>query len=124
VIAGKVNGRHEIVIDLPVQDSMGEEHAIEVVLDTGFTGSLTLPASLVESMDLPWRSRSSAILANGNVAELDIHVASVIWDGIERQILVQAIENVPLLGMAMLVGYDLRARVIIGGSVEIKAVRS
>ena len=122
MIVGKVNGRHEIVIDLPVQDAMGEEHAIEVVLDTGFTGSLTLPSSLVESMDLPWRSRSSAILANGNVAELDIHVASVIWDGIERQILVQAIENVPLLGMAMLVGFDLRARVIVDGSVEIEAV--
>jgi predicted aspartyl protease len=60
--------------------------------------------------------------ANGNVAELDIHVASVIWDGIERQILVQAIENVPLLGMAMLVGFDLRARVIVDGSVEIEAV--
>jgi clan AA aspartic protease len=98
------------LFDLPVQDSTGDEHSIEVVLDTGVTGSLTLPASLVESMALPWRSRSSAILANGNVAELDIHVASVIWDGIERQILAQVIENVPLLGMAMLVGFDLRAR--------------
>jgi predicted aspartyl protease len=81
-----------------------------------------LPSSLIASLDLPWRSRSSAILANGNVEECDIYVATVIWDGVERSILVQAMENVPLLGMAMLVGYDLRARVVAGGSVEIEAV--
>jgi clan AA aspartic protease len=122
MIAGRVNDRHEIVIELPVHVSTGQEHRIEAVLDTGFTGSLTLPPSLIESMDLPWRSRSSAILANGNVAEFDIHIASVVWDGNVRPILIQAIENVPLLGMAMLVGYDLPARVIVGGSVEIEAV--
>jgi len=64
----------------------------------------------------------SAILANGNVEQFDIHVATVIWDGIPRPILVQAIDNIPLLGMALLVGYDLRIRVTVGGRVEIEAV--
>lgn len=122
MIAGTVNRRHEAVLTIPVCDSTRQAHKIEAVLDTGFTGSLTLPPSLIESMGLAWRSRSSAILANGNVEEFDIYVATVIWDGMERSVLVQAIENVPLLGMAMLVGYDLRARVIVGGSVEIEAV--
>ena len=123
MITGTVNRRHEVVITLLVRDSTRQEHEIESILDTGFTGSLTLPPSLIESLGLVWRSRSSAILANGNIEEFDLYVAAVIWDAHERQILIQAIENAPLLGMAMLVGYDLRVRVIVGGSVEIEAVR-
>jgi clan AA aspartic protease len=122
MITGTVNSLHEVVVMLPVRDSTNQEYEIEAILDTGFTGSLTLPPALVERLGLRWRSRSSAILANGNVEEFDIHVATVNWDGAERQILIQAIENVPLLGMAMLVGYDLRARVLEGGRVEIEKV--
>lgn len=62
------------------------------------------------------------MLANGHVEECDIYAATVIWDGIQRSVLVEAMENMPLLGMAMLVGCDLRARVVAGGSVEIEAV--
>ncbi|HEY4723451.1 MAG TPA: clan AA aspartic protease [Anaerolineae bacterium] len=122
MITGTVNRRHEVVITLLVRDSTRQEHEIESILDTGFTGSLTLPPSLIDSLGLVWRSRSSAILVNGIVEDFDVYVAAVIWDGAERQILIQAIENAPLLGMAMLVGYDLRARVIVGGSVEIEAI--
>jgi clan AA aspartic protease len=122
MIAGEVNSRHEMVIALPVRDTTGREHEIEALLDSGFTGSLTLPPSRIKSMGLSWRSRSSAILANGNIEEFDIYVATVIWDGNARQILVQAIENVPLLGMSLLMGYDLRARVVVGGSVQIEAM--
>ncbi len=122
MITGTVNGRHEVVIRLPVRDSAGQEHEVEAILDTGFTGSLTLPPSLIASLGLPWRSRSSAILASGSVEQFDIFVATVIWDGAPRSILVQAIDNVPLLGMALLVGYDLRVRVTVGGSVQIEAM--
>jgi clan AA aspartic protease len=122
MIIGTVNRRHEAVITLPVRDSSGRDRAVEAVLDTGFTGSLTLPSSLIESLDLPWRSRGGAVLANGKVEQCDIYAAVVVWDGIERSVLVEAMENVPLLGMAMLVGYDLRVRVIAGERVEIEAV--
>lgn len=122
MITGLVNRVYEAVVTLSMLDSTGRPHDVETVLDTGFTGSLTLPSSLIESVNLRWRSRSGAILANGNVEECDNYAATAIWDGAERSILVQDLENVPLLGMAMLVGYDLRARVVVGGSVEIQAV--
>jgi clan AA aspartic protease len=122
MITGTVNGRFEIVIKLPVPDSAGQEHEVEAILDTGFNGSLTLPPSLIGSLGLSWRSRTSAILANGQVEQFDVYVATVIWDGVPRLILVQAINNPPLLGMALLAGYDLRARLIVGGSVQVEAV--
>jgi clan AA aspartic protease len=122
MITGIVNRRHEIILSLLLYDASGRERTIEAILDTGFTGSLTLPRSHVEDLGLRWRSRSSAILANGNVAEFDLFAATIIWDGNEHPILVQEIENAPLLGMSMLVGYDMTVRVIEGGLVTISAI--
>ena len=122
MVTGTVNARYEMMIKLPVRNSTGQQQEIEAVLDSGFTGSLTLPPSLIASLGLPWRSRSSAILANGHVEQIDIHIGTIIWDGMPRPILIQALDNVPLLGMGLLVGYDLRARVTIGGLVKIEAV--
>jgi hypothetical protein len=41
------------------------------------------------------------------------------WEDGPRKILVQAIDNVPLLGMRLLAGFDLRIQVVKGGIVEI-----
>lgn len=122
MITGTVNTRLEMVIKLPVLDSAGQEQEIEAVLDTGFTGALTLPPSLITHLRLPWRSRSSAVLANGQVVQFDVYTATIVWDGQPRQVLVQSIDNAPLLGVALLAGHDLRVRVLVGGLVQIEAV--
>ena len=122
MISGTVNARHEILIRVPVRDAAGQEQQVEAVLDTGFTGSLTLPSALIASLGLPWRSRGNAVLANGNVEQFDIYAATVVWDGTPRRILIQAIDTAPLLGMALLAGYELRVRVTDGGSVQIEAI--
>jgi clan AA aspartic protease len=122
MISGSVNGRYEIIIPLRVLDSVGAEQPVDAILDTGFTGSLTLSPAAIANLGLEWRSRSSAVLASGRIVEFDIYAATVIWDGEPRQILVQAIENVPLMGMRMLARHDLRARVEVGGLVEIEPV--
>lgn len=122
MITGIVNRRYEAVITLSILDANQQQYELETILDTGFTGSLTLPLSIIESLGLAWRSRSSALLANGQVEECDIYAAKVIWDGVERSVLVQGIENDPLLGMGLLVGCDLRARVIVDGVVEIERI--
>jgi clan AA aspartic protease len=122
MISGTVNSLFEMVIQLPVRDPTGTIHEIEVLIDTGFTGSLSLPRSVVASLGLPWRTRGHAILADGRMEEFDVHAATVIWDGAIRSVLVQAIDNDPLLGMGLLVGHDLWARVTFGGSVRIQAI--
>ena len=122
MISGSVNARHEILIRVPVHDAAAREQQVEAILDTGFTGSLTLPPALIASLGLPWRSLGGAVLANGSVEQFDVYAATVVWDGTPRRVLVQAIDTAPLLGMALLVGYDLRARVIDGGAVAIEAI--
>lgn len=122
MIAGTVSARHEFLIRLPVRNAAGHEQEVEALLDTGFTGSLTLPPAVIANLGLPWVSREDAILANGAVEQFDIYAATVIWDGVARAILVEAIDATPLVGMTLLIGYDLRARVQIGGLVQIEAI--
>jgi clan AA aspartic protease len=122
MITGAVNSRHEILIRLAVRDSKGREQEVEAILDTGFTGSLTLPTAVIAGLGLPWRSRSYAVLATGSIEQFDLYAATVIWDRTPRPILVQAIDAAPLLGMALLVGHDLRVRVVDGGAAQIEVV--
>ena len=122
MIRGTVSSGNEIVIRFPVRDSLGREQEIETILDTGFDGSLTLPPATIAHLGLRWRSRAIATLADGSIQRFDVHSAIVVWDGAPRSILVQAIDTTPLLGMALLVDFDLRVRVQIGGVVQIEAV--
>jgi clan AA aspartic protease len=122
MITGKVNAQFEIELRLPVRDAVGQEQEVEVMLDTGFSGFLTLPPAQVARMGLPWHSQDTAILANRSAVPVEIHTAVVIWDGMPCRIRVQAIDAPPILGTGLLAGYDLRVRWVIGGRVEIEAI--
>ena len=122
MIVGNVNSRHELLIRVPVRNAAGQEQEVEAVLDTGFTGSLTLPPTVIANLGLPWVSREEGLLANGAVEQFDIYAAIVVWDGVARPVLVEEVDAAPLLGMTLLIGYDLRVRVAVGGLVQIEAI--
>ena len=108
------------MIRLPVLSADGREREIEAILDTGFNGSLTLPSPAIANLGLGWRTRGMVMLANGSEDYCDIYSATVIWDGRPRNILVEAADTVPLVGIALLYGHNLHVQVIEGGSVLIE----
>lgn len=120
MITGTVNSYHEATIRLPLQAADGREQDVEVILDTGFSGSLTLPPSLIATLGLSFRSRGSAILADGSEAHFDIHAATVIWDDTPRSILVEAADTDPLVGMNLLYGHSINIQAVDGGQVTIR----
>ena len=103
---GVVNARREATIRPPIRDASGQEQTIEVVLDTGFNGSLTRPPSVIVVLGLPFRSRGSALLANGSETEVHIHAATVITD--------------PLVGTGLLYVHDIHIQAVDGGPVTIQ----
>jgi clan AA aspartic protease len=123
MIVGSVNAYREAIIPLAVCDASGQPHSMEVVVDTGFNGTLTLPSDVIAALGLIWRNRSQVTLANGAVEEVDVYAATVIWDGQPRNVLVEAAETDPLVGMTLLHGYDLHVQVIDGGSVTISKLQ-
>lgn len=120
MITGIVTTAREAVISLTVRGPTGQEQEIQSVIDTGFDGSLTLPPALIAALELPWRRRGRALLADGNESVFDIYEATVMWDGIPRRISVDEVDIIPLVGMALLYGYELTVQIVEGGSVLIR----
>ena len=110
-------------IRLRIRGLRGREEEIEAVIDTGFTESLTLPPSVVSALRLRWRSIDRCILADGSEILFDLYIAKVVWDGKERRILVDEADTDPLVGMALLDGYELKMQVREGGKVIITRLR-
>jgi clan AA aspartic protease len=119
MIVGGVNARWEAVVRLRVRGPSGAEAAVEAVIDSGFTGSLALPNSLVAGLGLTRQATGSAVFADGSSRPFDIFAAEVEWDGAWRAVLVSAVGDEPLLGMRLLAGHVLTVEVVPGGAVEI-----
>ena len=122
MITGVVNANREATIRLVVHGANGQSQEIEAVIDTGFTGFLTLPSSLIALLGLSWLGRQQAMLADGVVRLFDVYRATVIWDGQLRTVETDSADTEPLLGMGMIYGHDLRIQVVSGGTVTIEAL--
>jgi len=123
MIIGLVQAR-EARIRLKVRGPDGHEQEIEAVLDTGYTASLTLPPALIAALSLPWQSLDRGTLADGSDCLFDVYEAMVVWDGKPRRVLVDEADADPLIGMALLNGYELKVQVRTGGMVTIKRLQT
>ena len=116
---GVVNARHEAIVRLRVRGPGGVELDVDAIVDSGFTSSLTLPATMVNALGLARQSGGTGVLADGSVRQFDICAAEVAWDGSWRPVLVSAVGKEPLIGMRLLAGHKLGIEVVPGGVVEI-----
>lgn len=119
MISGNVNSRREAVVRVAVIGAAGQRHSIDAVIDTGFTGYLTMPYAIIRSLGLPWLCRQAGLLADGQIQHFDVYVAKVDWDGVVRTVEVEAIDTDSLIGMRMLDGFALHIDVVIGGAITI-----
>ncbi len=101
----------------------GAHAAVEAVLDTGFTGHLTLPAETVGTLALPELGSEELVLADGSTEIASVHRATVEWHGRSRTVPALAVGGEPLLGMAMLAGSRLTMDATPGGDVLIEELR-
>jgi clan AA aspartic protease len=122
MIYGVVNLRCEATLPLVIRNSNGQQQAIDTVIDTGFSGFLSLPSAIIAALDLPWSASDIATLGDGSETLFDLYTATIIWDGQYREIYIAESETEPLLGMALLYGYRLQVDAIEGGIVEIEAL--
>ncbi|MHB1421681.1 MAG: hypothetical protein ACYC3I_00515 [Gemmataceae bacterium] len=89
-------------------------------IDTGYTEWLTLPPNLVASLGLRWKTYARGIFAEGSECLFDVYAGKVVWDGKERSIQIDEADSEPLVGMALLSGYDLKMQVRPRGKITIK----
>ncbi|MDQ3250650.1 MAG: clan AA aspartic protease [Chloroflexota bacterium] len=122
MVTGVVTAEREAVIRVQVQGASGQAQVIEAVIDTGFTGWLTLPPSLIAMLGLPWLTQGRALLANGQMETFDVYAATLLWDGQSLRVMVDEANTDPLIGMSLLHGYELYIQNQDGGSVTIQRI--
>lgn len=99
-----------------------QRQGMRAVIDTGYTGFLTLPPTVVTALDLTWYIQQEGFLGDGSLCLFNVYEASVIWDGQVRTIEINESETDPLVGMGLLKGYKLIIQGVAGGLVTIKAL--
>jgi clan AA aspartic protease len=122
MMQGIVNLRREATLTVVVGNSNRQLQAIETVIDTGFTGFLSLPSAIIATLNLPWTASDIVTLGDGSETLFDLYTGVVIWDGQYHDIYIAESETEPLLGMAMLYGYRLQVDAVEGGIVKIEAL--
>ena len=122
MISGQVNLHFEPKVCIFIDDSKGQPQPVDVTIDTGFTGFLSLPSALITGLGLGWMQKRNVQLADGSVVGLDVYSATVIWDGQPRKVEAYSCNSAPVIGMRILIGYEVKMRVIAGGPVWIDVV--
>ena len=101
-------------------DAEGQPRSLEVVLDTGFTGYLTLPSESISQLGLPSVGQRTFELANGELFDFRVYLGSLSWHGRPSDVLVLQSDSVPLLGMALLWGSRITMDALNEGEVTIE----
>ena len=120
MITGVVNANREAVIRLRVYGVGGQEQEFEAVIDTGFTGFLTLPSATIAALGFAFAGRQQVILGDGSVELVDVYTGTVEWDGQQRLIEIDAADTDPLVGMSLIYGYELNVQAVDGGMVTLR----
>lgn len=116
-----VNAAHEAVLTLTLYGPTGQARQIEAVVDTGFTGFLTVAPALAMELGLDFRGTSRATLADGSEVTFSSFGIAVLWDGRTRYVEADAADTTPLVGMRLLESHSVYLEVEKGGRVVIEA---
>jgi predicted aspartyl protease len=120
-VIGKVTAGGEARVPLIVRSGEGTEREIEAIVDTGFNGVLALPAPRIEALRLSLVGRERMLLASG-----DLHFARTYRAFVELEGQVYSVRVIeggePLIGMALIWGYDLHIQCVDGGQVSLDPV--
>ena len=119
MITGTISNRRAY-ISLFLRSTDGQAGDFEFVLDTGFTGFLTLPPSDCAALGLTFDRLQPSFLADRTPVLLRVYIAVVLWDDEEREVEILAMQATPLLGMSLLEGSDVRIQSVEGGMVTIE----
>ncbi len=123
MMQGLVNLSCEATISLVISNANRQTRLIAAVIDTGYTGFLSLPREIIAALNLPWTGIDRGTLGDGSEVTFEVYAVTVIWDGQYRSIPVNEAETDPLVGMSLLYGYDLQIRAVEGGNVTVKAIK-
>jgi clan AA aspartic protease len=122
VIIGTVTADGEAIVELSLLRPDGTWQAIAAVIDTGFSGYLTLRPAAIASLGLQPLRQGTVVLGDGTIGQIDYYAGTILWDGSRRDVAIGAADIDPVIGMDLLHGHRLTIEVIPNGRTVIQAL--
>ncbi|MGC1308989.1 MAG: clan AA aspartic protease [Phormidesmis sp.] len=117
-----MSASREAVVQIVVLNEERQTKVINAVIDTGYTGDLMLPKSIVEALQLPLLGIQEATLGDDSIAIFEVYTGSVIWDGEIKKVEINDSEVSALIGMGLLENFRLEIEGKLRGQVRISAL--
>ena len=123
MVRGVLNDRLQSMVVIEISNGDGRFQPVEALLDTGFSGDLTLPTGAIARLGLEHEGETPMILADGQEIDVTVYRAFAQWHGRVRTIHIIAADGQPLLGMTLLAGCKITIRAHAGGEILIEEDR-
>jgi clan AA aspartic protease len=120
VISGRVTAELEVLVPIRLLRPDGPQHLLDIGVDTGFTGHIVLPSTLLAAISAPRVGSRTAMLADGGQVSMDAHLVEVVWAGQPRKLLALNAEGRAMMGLSLLYGHKLSLEVTDDGAVLIE----
>jgi clan AA aspartic protease len=106
---GRVDNAWRALVDVELRRTLDSaSSSVAVWIDTGFTGDLVLPQSMIDDMALAQSGTVSATLADGSRTVLATYECYILWFDEWKRLEVVANQGTnPLLGVGLLLGRAL-----------------
>ncbi len=98
------------------------EFPVELIVDTGFAGDLSLPSHLAERLAGEYAGFSERRLANGQRFQCRVHEILLAWNDEMRPTEVLVLEGDPLIGTVLLRDHLLQMEMTDGGEISADAL--
>ena len=107
---GEVDGSGRAILQISLSNGVGNStETIEAWVDTGFTGDLVVPRSIIESLGLEPSGAIDGVLADGTQTILETFHCEIEWFGRARSLEVIANSGeMSLLGVGLLLAKELK----------------
>ena len=92
----------EAWVEIAIAGDDGALRTLAAIVDTGFTGWVTVPSSAMWGLGLTPSGTARSTMANGLETESVFCDAAVIWHDNAVDVLVDIMENAPLIGSDLL----------------------
>jgi clan AA aspartic protease len=97
---------------------------VEMVVDTGFEGFVTLPSRTITRLGLAFEGTFTAVLADDSAIDVEYYSGTVYWNGRRLSVEVLMSDGTPLLGTALMHCHSLAIDFVPGGNVSIHPIKA
>ena len=119
ILRGSVNSSVEARVRLRLRGPSGVSDDVDALVDTGYSGALSLPMLLAKQLGLIQGRGGVIFLADGSSSTYVSFDVELEWLGKFRPVVASAIGDDVVIGMVLLSGHALMIEATVGGAVTI-----